>query len=198
MLWICAAHPQEVEGFGQLSSRDVRTLVLGVGQYAALATFAAEIQSKKPDGVILLGTCGAEEDLNLMKILKVQHFAYPSISDEELPEFLPRAWMTENTGFATGLTGATVLQNHGISMNAAKFRANQGYIPEHFPRPILENMEAASVSAYCRERDIPFTALLAVSNVIGPEARRQWKANFRDTGLALGEIAAGIASSFNC
>jgi nucleoside phosphorylase len=197
MLWICAAHPREVEGFAQLSSKEVRTLALGVGQHAALATFATEIQSQKPDAVILLGTCGAEEDVNLMKILKVQHFAYPSINDEELPEFLPRAWMTEDTGQTTGLTRATVLQNHGISMTAAKFRANQKYVPENFPRPVVENMEAASLAAHCREQGIPFTALLAVTNVIGPEARQQWKENFRGAGLLLADIGAEIASGFN-
>jgi nucleoside phosphorylase len=80
---------------------------------------------------------------------------------------------------------ATVLQNHGLSLSTEKFTSDMGYIPTSYPRPVVENMEAASLALFCRDNDIAFTALLCVTNVIGPEARAEWKANFREAGRKL-------------
>jgi nucleoside phosphorylase len=43
-------------------------------------------------------------------------------------------------------------------------------------------MEATCLAQLCLKFTIPFTALLAVTNTIGADARAQWKKNFRRAG----------------
>jgi len=183
--WLCVAHEKEIPGFANFASGGFLTYALGVGQFKSLAHFAELVAQNKPARVILAGSCGALEKSHLLQIFACQHFAYPRISSEELPEFMPRCGLTETALSAKHLPNATVLQNHGLSLSAEKFAGNTGYIPPDYPRPIIENMEAASLALYCHERGIAFTALLCVTNAIGPDARAEWKTNFREAGEKL-------------
>lgn len=185
MRWLLAAHEKEIPGFQNFASADWQPHTLGVGQFAALASLSALLAADRPEGVLLVGTAGSTEPAAVGQEFSVQHFAYPSIAGEELPEFLERAFTTEPAIFLEGVCAATVLQNHGVSTDLTKFISNTGYIPATYPRPILENMEAASLAQLCRSLQIPFTALLAVTNTIGPDARTQWRQNFREAGAKL-------------
>lgn len=182
MRWLLAAHEKEIPGFQNFLAGDWRPQAVGVGQFAALARLSALAALERPSAVLLVGTAGSTEPANVGQQFIVQHFAYPSIAGEDLPEFLERAFTAEAAISLEGFSPATVLQNHGVSTDLTKFVSNAGYIPPGYPRPIIENMEAASLAQLCRSLQIPFTALLAVTNTIGPDARTQWKQNFRQAG----------------
>lgn len=188
MRWLCVAHEKEISNFRNFTGVGFTAVPLAVGQFAALTEFTRRAAEEKPHAVILLGTCGALDAAHLGKIFSVQHFAYPSIAHEELPEFLDHYTAIEKAIVVADLTSATILQNHGISLDAEKFIANQGYIPPTAPRPILENMEAATLAFACRALAIPFSAFVCVTNTIGPNGRAEWRQNFRTAGERLGEF----------
>lgn len=195
MRWLVVAHDKEIPNFYSLATNDWQPIVLGVGQFAALARLSALLSSNPhPEGIVLIGTAGCLGSDAVDRIYQVQHFAYPSIAGEELPEFLPRACETEpvvRAGSGTGageLPLATVVQNHGVSIDAEKFLLNTRYVPPQYPRPILENMEATALAMLCNAYKLAFSALLYTTNTIDPGARLQWQ---KQHALA-GEKLAGL------
>lgn len=185
MRWLVVAHEKEIPDLANLEGAGWKVVVLGVGQFASLANFAHLAAKEKPSGVLLLGTAGAQTEKLVGEIFHCSHFAMPQIENEELPDIMERT-ATTTPVLETGLfSTATVLQNAGVSIDARKFELNLAYIPPTFPRPVLENMEAFSLALYCAKEKIYFSALLRVSNVIGPEGRRQWQENFKAAGVAL-------------
>ncbi|MFZ5628521.1 MAG: hypothetical protein ACOY5B_05295 [Spirochaetota bacterium] len=192
MRWLLAAHEKEIPGFQDFNTPDWQPHAVGVGQFASLARLSALMAVERPSGVLLVGTAGATDAASVGQQFAVQHFAYPSITGEDLPEFLERAFTVEPALSLGGFSPATVLQNHGVSTDLTKFVSNAGYIPADYPRPIIENMEAASLAQLCRRLQIPFTAFLAVTNTIGPDARMQWKQNFRRAGEELAKTLQQI------
>lgn len=185
MLWLCVAHAKEIPDLRDLQTGGFQIQELGVGQFKSLATFSALATKEKPTRVLLAGSCGSQNRDDLLKIFSCNHFAYPSIAGEELPEFMPRSCATTPAVAAQNFAAATVLQNHGISLSAEKFAGNTGYTPPEYPRPFVENMEAASLAFFCHDHGIAFSALLCVTNTIGPEGRGEWRSNFREAGLRL-------------
>jgi len=185
MNWLCAAHEKEIPGFREFSRGGWQTHALGVGQFESLAELSRLLAAQTTEGIVLVGTCGSLLREEIFQVFQCRHFAFPSVADEELPEFMPRTAETIPAIRFPDFREATVLQNHGISLSAEKFSQNAGYIPAGFPRPLLENMEAASLALYCQKRKIPFTALLCVTNQIGPDGRREWKENFGKAGELL-------------
>jgi nucleoside phosphorylase len=192
MRWLLAAHEKEIPGFENFAAGDWQPHALGVGQFASLAELSRLLAHARPAAILLAGTAGAIESRYVGQIFAVQHFAYPSIAGEELPEFFERTFTTQPAIASGGVPPATVLQNHGVTTDAAKFASNTGYIPPSYPKPIIENMEAASLAQLCRRMQIPFTALMAVTNTIGPDARSQWKRNFRQAGEQLAKALQQI------
>lgn len=192
MRWLCVAHEKEIPDFQSLAKVGFIPYSLGVGQFASLATFAKLIATNKPEAVVLAGTCGGTDQTHVFRIFSCQHFAFPRIAGEELPEFLPRAFITKPAVPGKILPPATALQNHGVSLNKEKFALNTGYIPAEFPLPVLENMEAASLGLLCQKEEIPFTAVLCVTNAIGPDARGEWKRNFKEAGNLLAKQLSSL------
>lgn len=189
-LWLCVAHEKEIPAFSDFSKAGFTPYALGVGQFASLAEFSRLAAAEKPAGVLLTGTCGSLNKEDIFRVFECRHFALPYIAGEELPEFLPRAVETGPAAKFNNLPRATVLQNHGLSLDSEKFMLNTGYIPPDYPKPVLENMEASSLALFCHARQIPFSALMCVTNKIGPEGRREWKENFKRAGAKLAEVLA--------
>lgn len=192
MKWICVAHEKEIPTLAQFSRNGWQTYAVGIGQFHALLHFTELVAKSKPDAVILAGTCGTPDKADVMRTYLCHHFAFPFVTNEEVPELLDQNFSTQPACSIAGFTPATVLQNYGVSLDAEKFRANAGKIPAEFPRPALENMEAASLALACRRFGIPFSALLCATNQIGPTARTEWKQNFRAAGEKLAHAIASM------
>ncbi|MCX7632143.1 MAG: hypothetical protein N2Z22_02280 [Turneriella sp.] len=182
--WLVVAHAREIPGFASLSFPGWEKRVLGIGQFAALSCLAEMLAYELPQAVLLVGTAGTTEEQNVGKIFLANHFAYPQIKDEELPEFIER-YFTTQPALVADFPRATLLQNHGVSLRREKFYTNAAHIPADFPQPVLENMEATSLAEHCRRKQVPFSALIAVSNTIGSNARNEWRKNFRTAGQKL-------------
>lgn len=192
MRWLVAAHEKEIPGFLNLAGGSWRVHMLGVGQFISLARLATLMANEKPEAVLLAGTAGSASAADIGKIFCSAHFAFPHIAGEDLPDFLQRAFTTTPAIVTAPFAAATVLQNHGVSIDAGKFQANQEYIPAEFPHPILENMEAASLALHCQGLGVRFSALLCVTNAIGADARTEWKNNFRSAGEKLAGVLPAL------
>lgn len=192
MKWICVAHEKEIPNLAQFSRNGWQTHAVGIGQFHALLHFTELMAKSKPDAVILAGTCGTPDNADVMRTYLCHHFAFPFVANEETPEFLEQNFSTQAAYSTADFTPATVLQNYGVSLDAEKFRANAGKIPAEFPRPALENMEAASLALACRRFGIPFSAMLCATNQIGPAARTEWKQNFHAAGEKLAHAIASM------
>lgn len=188
MRWLCVAHEKEIPDFDALSQGDILTHVLGVGQFQALASFSALLTTSRPDSVILIGTAGSPDSSDVMRIFHCEHFALPKIAEEDFPEFLARCVQTQPAFSHHNLPAATIVQNQGISLNQEKFIANTGYIPMDYPQTYLENMEATSLALFCKSQGIAFSAVVCVTNLIGPNGRADWRKNFREAGTKLRAI----------
>jgi hypothetical protein len=55
----------------------------------------------------------------------------------------------------------------------------------------LENLEAFAVGRVCDQEDVPFAAVLGISNVVGPDAHAQWAANADAAAAAACRIVTG-------
>lgn len=185
MKWLCVAHEKEIPDFSALAINGWQTHAVGIGQFRSLMHFTELLVREKPGAVLLAGTCGAVDKADAMRIYLCNHFAFPTVANEEVPEFLEQNFFTSPALAATGFAPATVLQNYGVSLDKEKFSANAQKIPPDFPKPFVENMEAASLALACRRAGISFSALLCVTNQIGPTARTEWKQNFTAAGEKL-------------
>ena len=197
MKWLCVAHEKEIPDLASLACPGWRVHAVGIGQFHSLARFTELLSKEKPEAVILAGTCGSLDKADVMRIYLCNHFAFPFVPNEEVPEFLEQNFATSLAAEAAGLLPATVLQNYGVSLDAGKFIANTQKISAEFPRRVVENMEAASLALACKRASIPFSALLCVTNEIGPTARAQWKQNFRAAGEKLSLAFSALATGSN-
>jgi len=55
-------------------------------------------------------------------------------------------------------------------------RLARARLDDEAPRPRVENLEAFAVARACARRDVPFAAVVGLSNVVGPDAHATWKA----------------------
>lgn len=58
--------------------------------------------------------------------------------------------------------------------------------------PDYENLEGYGVARVCWQYDLPYAAVFALTNHVGPEGSAQWRANFRSMSI---ELQALIASA---
>ncbi|MBV6492622.1 MAG: Futalosine hydrolase [Turneriella sp.] len=190
--WLCVAHEKEIPNFENFNFLGVSRHILGVGHVNALATLSHLVAIEAPTRVLLAGTCGSLKEENHLRLFHATHFAYPSIAKEELPEFLPRSIKPQPAFDFLNLPQATVVQNFGVSLDADKFLSNTHYVPDNFPRPIVENMEATALADFCAAKKIPFSALLCVTNAISPKGRKEWSKNFHEAGCILRDCLKSI------
>ena len=151
---------------------DLEGEVVGIGAVVAAARAAAVLERRKPERVVLIGTCGAypggpaigtavaSQMVGLSMGVAAMGLGYvprpspPVPGDEELLTRLnlPRHNVLTAGAVTTDLTLAR--------------RLSDGWTVEH--------LEAFGVAVACQQLGIPFVAVLGVSNQVGPEAHAQW------------------------
>ncbi|MCO4746376.1 MAG: hypothetical protein KC912_16385 [Proteobacteria bacterium] len=146
--------------------------VVGIGSIVAAARAAEVIARRKPDGVILLGTGGS-------------YTRGPAIGDAVSARKVGMSYGVAAMGLgyvprppapvecATDLVEALGLPAHDVLTVGAVTtdttlaeRLSDGWTVEH--------MEAFGVAMACHQAGIPFTAVIGITNIAGPEAHTQW------------------------
>lgn len=164
---VCAAVPAELG--------EVPGVALGVGPVVAAAAAGAMLVRENPRAVVLVGTAGtyaggppigavvAAGTLGLASTAAARGLGYVPMAPGLLTV---NSWLFE----AAGVPAARVLTVAAITTDPA-LAAEYGREWE------VEHMEAYAVAHACSVAEVPFLALLGITNDVGPDAHRQWLAN---------------------
>jgi purine-nucleoside phosphorylase len=153
---------------------DLGGVVVGVGPIPAAVNAAAVLARQPPRGVVLIGTCGSyiggppigsvvvaqrtgwSAGVAAMGLGYVPRPPQPVLSDaailESIPAHIPRVSVLTTAAVTTDPTLAN--------------RLADGWACEH--------LEAYGVAAACAALNVPFVAILGVTNVVGPDAHLEW------------------------
>ncbi|TNE87141.1 MAG: hypothetical protein EP330_19425 [Deltaproteobacteria bacterium] len=146
--------------------------VVGIGPILAAARAAEILARRKPDSVVLIGTGGAYaggpaigEAIVASRVgmsygvaaMGLGYVPRPPAPVECAPELIERI----------DLPAHHVLTVSAITTDPTLAdRIRDGWTVEH--------MEAFGVALACRNAGVPFTAVLGITNDVGPEAHTQW------------------------
>jgi purine-nucleoside phosphorylase len=173
---LLAAFPPELAGLDADPPAGWATGCTGVGALAAAVTTARLVQELAPSRVLFVGTCGAyDESLALGELVRAAEALAVSLDVLE-----GRAYLPENEVHRWPATLASVLP--------LPFPAHQVAVPPGITRTLhgaqrlrafatVEHLELTGVFAACHAAGIPVGAVLAVANVVGPDAHEQWREN---------------------
>jgi nucleoside phosphorylase len=169
------------------AARDVALAAVGVGTIDAAIGAATEIARARPRRVIFVGTAGVypgqdpalaigsvavADELRLVSTATLRGDAYhpaPLVAAAETTPALRARLARAGGGDAPPIT--TVACPLAITQTTALARriAATG--------AALENLEAFAVARAATAARLPFAAVLGISNVVGPKAHAEWRAN---------------------
>ena len=172
------------EFVGKLGSLEVVAQAVGVGLSAAAIGATRCLAEWRPRAVFLVGTCGAYPGRGTAvgELVRARRIHLASTAALEGRAGMPPIVETERAADARlsqslgALTAreADVATTLAVTTDAALAAA----IAERGECDV-EHMEAFSVAGACAAFDVPFGAVLAVANRVGPPGRDEWKANHR-------------------
>ncbi len=187
--WCVAAVDAEL---GNLHA-EVATFALGVGMLAAGVRMAellkeAHARGALPARVLLVGTAGAYPDgegtpqVANGTVVTASSVALGSASAASGRGYVPLPPAPVNLTPVADLPPARVACCTAITTDATSARALGATWQ-------VEHMELFGVAHACARAGVPVTALLGITNVVGPEAHTQWKANRATVEAATREAA---------
>lgn len=167
----------------------------GIGLVRAAIGAAEEIAQTRPRFVVLLGTCGsyavgvdqigarpATSDLAIGDVVIADRvmLVEPSVvmGLSEFPEAVSTTVRIDGAisdGLATsGARRVSVATTLAVTVDDAVATQIARATGAH-----VEHMEAHAVATACAMRGVAFSAVLGVANIVGAQAREQWRANHR-------------------
>lgn len=202
---LVAAHAPEFVGLrahlgeqlcGNLQGLTIIAKTIGVGMAVAGAGTANRIQQLSPRAVVLLGSCGVYPcgvEYFPLDILVPSRFHLfdPSVAagKAEFPDPMqtvldPHPLLTAGLVASGGARcrSAPLATTLAITTDDAIARAVH-------PATGLEaeNLELFPVALACRAAEVPFAAVLGVTNVVGSQGRTDWLKYQRDAAVAAAE-----------
>ncbi|MDB4974409.1 MAG: hypothetical protein JWN48_2750 [Myxococcaceae bacterium] len=203
---VLAAHAPEFVGLrphigdslnGSVAGLFVVAKTIGVGLAVAGAATAVRIQQLAPRAVIVLGSCGIYPCGVPYKPLDIVipnhlHLFDPSVAAGKAAFPAPMQTLIDaDPGLTTGLLSdpdtvcraAPVATTMAITTDDAIARAVHGATGLE-----AENLELFPIALACRAADIPFAAVLGVTNMVGSTGRTDWHQYQRDAAVAAAEV----------
>lgn len=161
----------------------------GVGMLATAVSLTKIIVEEKPDLLIQMGIAGTfNTKINLGKVVAIQDETIGDLGVEEdgkwkdifemklekssYPPFekrrLPNQWLKQyNLLELTEVSGITVNE---ITTNAKRM---EQLIKKY--NPVIETMEGAALHFVCRDMNVPFLQIRAISNYVGERDKTNWQ-----------------------
>jgi len=206
---VLAAHAPEFVGlrphvsdalYGSVAGLSVVAKTIGVGLAVAGAATANRIHQLAPRAVIVLGSCGIYpcgveyRPLDIVVPNRLHLFdASVAAGKGAFPE--PMQTMVEpDAGLTAGLLQAggpraryaPVATTMGITTDDAIAKAVHGATGFE-----AENLELFPIALACMAADVPFGAVLGVTNLVGSKGRTDWRQYQRDAAIAAAEVIVG-------
>lgn len=202
---LLAAHPPEFVGLrphigdqlsGFLRGLYVVAKTIGVGMAVSGAGTANRIHQLNPRAVILIGSCGVYPGPHEYRPLDIVvasrcHLFDPSVAagKSEFPE--PMQTVLD----AHPMLGAGLVASSGPRARQAPVATTLAITTDDAVARAVhpatgfeaENLELFPVALACRAADVPFAAILGVTNVVGSAGREDWRQFQRDAAIAAAE-----------
>lgn len=191
-----SAIPEELNG---LDIPEELKHPLGVGNLEA--GFAlSELLNKNPsiEEIIFIGSCGTYDisRQSFPEIVAGMSYHYREISEFLSLSHVPHL-LNKQVTIAPGKTGNLLINKLNLprwDVNSPNSLTLKRAVEiQNFPNNlVLENMEAFGLATLCAKRKKSFTALLAVTNEVGPMGSRDWAKNYKSLGLQLNQKISSI------
>lgn len=185
---------------GESQRLKVRFHQSGVGMLASAVSLTRLVSEEKPDLIIQAGIAGCfEPNMPLGKVVVIKEEILGDLGVEEEGKWkdifdlkleksnyhpfekrkLPNPWLsTYNLLKLPELTGITVNQISTQPTRIEQLKKKYG--------AIVESMEGAALHFICREANIPFIQIRAISNYVGERNKAHWK--MKEAIEALNEV----------
>lgn len=185
---------------GESQRLKVRFHQSGVGMLASAVSLTRLVSEEKPDLIIQAGIAGCfDPDISLGKVVVVKEEILGDVGVEEDGKWkdlfdlkleksnyhpfekrkLPNPWLsTYNLLKLPELTGITVNQISTQPTRIEQLKKKYG--------AAVESMEGAALHFICREANIPFIQIRAISNYVGERNKAHWK--MKEAIEALNEV----------
>jgi len=203
---VLAAHPPEFVGLrahlgdslsGSLRGLSVIAKTIGVGMAVSGAGTANRLMQLSPRAVILLGSCGiypSPGDYRPLDMVVPRscHLFDPSVAagKAEFPDPMQTALDT-HPALSAGLLAAAGPRSHGARV-ATTLAITTDDTVARAVHPATgfdaENLELFPVAVACKAADIPFAAVLGVTNMVGSTGRVDWRQFQRDAAVGSAEV----------
>lgn len=203
---VLAAHAPEFIGLrphigdalhGTIGGLYVVAKTVGVGLAVAGAAAAMRIQQRCPRAVVVIGSCGiypcehAYQPLDIIVPSSLSLFD-PSVAAGKAAFPEPMQTVIEpDKALTTGLLKA--VEQRGRSAKVATTMAIT--TDDAIARLVYgatglegENLELFPIALACRAADVPFAAVLSVTNMVGSTGRTDWRKFQRDAAIASAEV----------
>ncbi len=203
---VLAAHAPEFVGLrphigdglnGNIGALFVVAKTIGVGLAVAGAATAQRIQQLRPRAVVALGSCGIYpceveyQPLDVVIPSRLHLFdASVAAGKAAFPEPMQTA-LEPDPAITAGLLqtadrrcrSAPVATTMAITTDDAIARAVYGATGLE-----AENLELFPIALACRAADVPFGAVLGVTNMVGSSGRNDWRQYQRDAAIVAAEV----------
>jgi len=185
---------------GESQRLKVRFHQSGVGMLASAVSLTRLVSEEKPDLIIQAGIAGCfDPDISLGKVVVVKEEILGDVGVEEEGKWkdifdlkleksnyhpfekrkLPNPWLsTYNLLKLPELTVITVNQISTQPTRIEQLKKKYG--------AVVESMEGAALHFICREANIPFIQIRAISNYVGERNKAHWK--MKEAIEALNEV----------
>lgn len=187
---------------GDVRGLHVASCEVGVGLPAASVGAACRLRERRPRALILLGSCGVYPGAAVRALaahapsavdtpsippplLRVAVPARVSLADAGVaqsqaafPEPMPRAGVV-HAALAEGLAACAEAPVRGALATTLAITTSNP-LAERLERESgceTENLEALGVALACAAEQVPFAAVLVITNLVGEHGRAQWLAN---------------------
>ena len=191
-LLIVAAHAPEMAGLrtflsdqliADIRGLHVRAKAVGIGAAAAGSATARAIIAVEPRGVLLIGSCGVYPNMDRYKphdvvissrIALVSHAVNAQRSEFPKPM---RTVLESDELISTGLRNASP-RAHVAAVACPLAQTIDDQVAASVQPTTgceAENLEAFAVATACKAAEIPFAAVLGVSNIVGSTGSDDWK-----------------------
>jgi purine-nucleoside phosphorylase len=175
---ITAAYRGELDQLGELPENWIAE-PCGIGGVAAAAGLAMLVTMHQPSRIIALGTCGAlGRGLSIGSLVapKLVRWVDPGVLNgtAHMP---PNVYKPLQIAPWPGMSPAICLQTPSITL-AADHATRLGTLAEG-GMPAVEHLELYSMAFVAQTFGVPISAILGVTNAVGPTGHRDWVANHK-------------------
>ncbi len=179
---------------------EVRLAAVGIGAVDAAAGAARAIASSGAGRVVFVGTAGvyapgfAALPVGAVGVAAEIHLV--STAALRGDGYLPQPLIVEEATSPALRAGLAALTgNEPVAVACPLAITSSAALARRIAKATgasLENLEIFAIARACRAAKIPFAALLAVTNRVGPSGNRQWRAHHREASRAACRLMAAF------